>query len=271
MKNNKQNSWGSQLGVGASDKGKAPLVQIGDKPLMSLAAHLLAAQTQKRGAAKLKELHSQQPAAKRNRVALAVTGEAARGPPKYQPGTNGASAAHTGAPDDSGEEPDVEAGGGQASYEALLRSLHASCESRGAESGSGSSSDSEGEHALGSASVGGRKGLKVKAMPAPERERQAARSVEPSRSQAARARAQLDGAAADSLGASAASRAEQLDGARPAPAAAPALGRDGEADHAGAAWGQRMEQHFGRCVAVGPEVPALVITSVRRGACIAGC
>lgn len=227
---------------------------------MSLAAHLLAARARKRGVDKHKEPLSQQPAAKRRRVAAALAGrhsvdEAARGLLAHQPGSNGASAAHAGAAEDSGEEHDVQAEGGQASYEALLRSLQASRGSRGAESGSGSSSDSEGEHAPDGAAEGVRKGSEAKGTPALERERQAARrrSTDPSRSRAARARAQLDGAAADSLGAT--RRADQLDGARPVAAAAPARRRDDEADDVGAALGRRLEHHFGRCAALLARAP----------------
>ena len=147
----------------------------------------------------------------------------------------------------------MEGEGGQASYEALLRSLQASRQSSGIESGSGSSSDSEGEHAPGGAAEGVRKGSQAKGTPARERERQAACSTEPSRSRAARAQAQLGGAAAESLGAT--HRAEQLNGARPVAAAAPARRRDGEADDAGAAWNQRVERHFGRYVAVLARAP----------------
>ena len=227
---------------------------------MSLAAHLLAARARKRAAGKQKEPLSLQPAAKRRRVAAALAGrhsvgEAARDLVAHQPGCNGASAANVGAAEDSGDEHDVEAEGGQASYEALLRSLQASRESDGPESGSGSgsSTDSEGEHAPGGATEGVRKGSKAKSTPVRERERQAACSTEPSRSRAARARAQLGGAATGSLGAK--RWADQLHGARPVAAAAQARRRDGEADDAGAAWGQRMERHFGRCAAVLARAP----------------
>ena len=225
---------------------------------MSLAAHLLAARARKRGAAKHKEPPSQQPAAKRRRAAAALdgrhsVGEGARDLLAHQPGSNGALAAHVGAAEDSGDERDVEAEGGQASYEALLCSLQASRESSGTESGSGSSSNSEGEHAPCGAAEGVRKGSEAKGTHARERERQAACSTEPSHSRAARARAQLGGAAAESL--SAMRRADQLDGARPVAAAAPARRRDGEADDADAAWGQRVERHFGRCAAVLARAP----------------
>ena len=226
---------------------------------MSLAAHLLAARARKRGAAKHnKEPPSQQPAAKRRRVAAALDGRHSVGGGAgdlldHQPGSNGALAAHVGAAEDSGDERDVEAEGGQASYEALLCSLQASRDSSGTESGSGSSSNSEGEHAPGGAAEGVRRGSEAKGTHAWERERQAACSTEPGHSRAARARAQLGGAAAESLGAT--RRADQLDGARPVAAAAPARRRDGEADDAHAAWGQRVERHFGRCAAVLARAP----------------
>ena len=239
---------------------------------MSLAAHLLAAQARKRGAGKRKEPLAQQPAAKRRRVAAALAGrpsvgEAARDLLAHQPGSNGASAAHVGAAEDSGDEHDVEAEGGQASYEALLRSLQVSRESSGAESAScsssDSSSDSEGERAPGGAAEGAQKGSQAKGTPAREGERQAACSTEPSRSRAARARAQLGAAAAESLGAM--RRAGQLDGAGPVALAAPARRRDGEADDAGAAWGQRVERHFGRCAAVMARAPCPWSAPPREG------
>ena len=223
---------------------------------MSLAAHLLAARARKCAGAKHGEPHSQQPAAKRRRVAAALVGrrsvgEAARGLSEDQPGTKGALAPHTGASKDSDAEPELEADGGQAAYEALLRSLRASRECAGTESSTGSSSESDDGQALGGAAEGGGPGLEAKGTATLERARQASRGVAASRSQAARAGVLLGGggAAADGLTAGAASPAEQLNGAGRAPAAAPALRGDGEADDAGVAWGQRMEQHFGRCAA----------------------